>query len=194
MNERDLIMADAVRFICDSEGWVNAEKYETKKPNPIRIFRFFIINSGFRGVYFYRKRHHHKVAKHRFRYRIWAFLNFALNKSMIIDVDADIGPGLLVRHATGIVIGGAKMGINCTIYQNVTIGANFRRNEKGEHNPTIEDNVIFSPGAVVIGPIKVGSNTLIGANTVLTRSLDGGNVVSGSYATIIGMYDKSRFG
>jgi serine O-acetyltransferase len=190
----DFIVADAVRFINEAEGWINAQRYIKTKPGRHRILRVFAVDSGFRAIYLYRKRHHHKQANHKLRYGFWVTLNFFLNRSITIDGEATIGPGLLVKHGSGIVIGPAKIGANCTIYHHVTIGANYRSDGLGNHNPTIADNVIISPGAVVIGPITIGPNTLIGANTVVTRSLQGNSIIASAPPKIIGKFDKSRFG
>ena len=59
----------------------------------------------------------------------------------------------------GIVIaGGAKIGKNCRISHQVTIGASL------DGRPTIGDNVYIGPGAKIFGNIKIGNNVRIGAN------------------------------
>lgn len=83
-----------------------------------------------------------------------------------IPLGTQIGKGLLIRHFGGIFINPAAIiGENCTISQGVTIGVN-----KGG-TPVICDNVTLSPGAKVVGSIVIGSNSIIGLNTVITKDI-----------------------
>lgn len=98
-----------------------------------------------------------------------------------VSPGAIIGNGLFLPHATSIVIGaGVRIGSNCVIYQNTTIGKKY-----GEHSqcnnedgyPSIEDNVMIGCGAALLGNIHIVSNCIIGANSVITKSID----ISGVY-------------
>jgi len=86
-----------------------------------------------------------------------------------IEVPAklSIGPGLIITHANGIVLGPARIGCNATIYQQVTLGALEADFFDPTSRPIIEDNVILAAGAKVLGPITVGSGCVIGANAVV---------------------------
>jgi len=90
-----------------------------------------------------------------------------------------IGPGFRVLHSHGIVLGPKNNIGNCfSIYQNVTIGQ--------KHSPdeitTIGDNVFLSPGSKVFGGINIGSNTVLGANSVLFKDADPDSVYVGAPA------------
>ena len=76
-------------------------------------------------------------------------------------------------HPIGIVIArSVKLGKNCVIYQNVTIGAKKRNLANNRENfPTLGDNVIVYAGACIIGGIKIGNNVQIGANAVVTKDI-----------------------
>ena len=82
---------------------------------------------------------------------------------------ARIGPGLYIGHFGGITLGEVTMGANCNISQGITLGKSGRAGDVGA--PTFGDRVWIGPGAVVVGRISVGDDVLIGANTVVTRSL-----------------------
>lgn len=85
-------------------------------------------------------------------------------------------------HPVGIVIGSeVVIGKNVTIYQNVSIGrlTQQRYNNEGRNYPVIMDNVFIYAGAVLAGGITVGPNVIIGANSVVTRSVPEKSLVYG---------------
>lgn len=94
-----------------------------------------------------------------------------------ISPDARIGGGLRIPHSVGIVIGGARIGENCWIYQNVTVG---RASAKTPGFPDIEDRVRLFAGSVVIGPITIGREATVGANTVVSADVPVGAVAVGN--------------
>ena len=66
---------------------------------------------------------------------------------------------------------GAKIGKNCVILHQVTIGSNTLPDSPGRGCPTIGDNVFIGCGAKIIGNVHIGSNVRIGANCVVTRDV-----------------------
>jgi serine O-acetyltransferase len=83
---------------------------------------------------------------------------------------AEIGPGLFIDHGMGVVIGEtAQLGANVTIYQGVTLGGTGFAT--GKRHPTVEDNVTIGSGAKLLGPIRVGHGSKIGANTVVIHDV-----------------------
>lgn len=87
-------------------------------------------------------------------------------------------------HPIGIVIADcAKLGNNCVIFQNVTIGGKTRTGKNGF--PTIGDNVIIYAGACIIGDVKIGNNVQIGANSVVIKDVPDNCIVAGVPAKII---------
>lgn len=98
---------------------------------------------------------------------------------------ATIGSGLFLPHSVGIVIGHeVVMGDNCEIFQNVTIGSN-RKELDGRFMPIIGNNVSIGSGAVVVGPIIIGDNVVIGANSFVDKSIPSNVVVAGCPAKIL---------
>lgn len=94
-----------------------------------------------------------------------------------IAPNCEIKENILFPHPIGIVIGeGVKIGKNCTIYQNVTLG---RKNKNVYAYPTIGDNVIIYSNATILGNIKVGNNATIGCNSVVLRDVNEGETVCG---------------
>src|SRR5579859_4783425 len=83
---------------------------------------------------------------------------------------ARIGPGLFIDHGMGVVIGEtAELGADVTIYQGVTLGGTGFAT--GKRHPTVEDNVTIGSGAKLLGPIRVGHGSKIGANTVVIHDV-----------------------
>jgi serine O-acetyltransferase len=106
------------------------------------------------------------------RYRFWSVVAGA-----DIDLTTQIGGGLLLPHPNGVVIHPkAKIGINCLIHQQVTIGT---KEDGHEDVPVIGDHVKIYSGAKILGPIHIGAHATIGANTVvLADVLERATVVS----------------
>ena len=84
----------------------------------------------------------------------------------IIGRGAEFGPGLVLIHASGIVINGnVRGGTGIYIEHQVTIGAERRE------SPAIGDNVFIGAGAKIIGNVSVGSGARIGANAVVVEDV-----------------------
>ncbi len=81
--------------------------------------------------------------------------------------------GTIFPHPVGVVVAGnATIGNNCVIFQNVTIGTNLFGKETSEIGfPNIGNNVTICSGAVVIGGVKIGDNSIIGANAVVIKDV-----------------------
>ncbi|MBF7082828.1 serine O-acetyltransferase [Desulfallas sp. Bu1-1] len=95
-----------------------------------------------------------------------------------IHPGAKIGEGLFIDHGAGVVIGEtAEIGNNVTIYQGVTLGGTGK--EKGKRHPTIEDNVVISAGAKILGSFTVGKNSKIGAGSVVLKPVPPNSTVVG---------------
>ena len=89
--------------------------------------------------------------------------------------ETQIGAGLRLPHLMGIVIsGGAVIGTDCTIFQQVTLG----EDERGK-NPVIGNNVMIGAGAKIIGGAVIGDNVKVGANAVVTKTIPSNCTVIG---------------
>ncbi len=95
-----------------------------------------------------------------------------------IHPGARIGKGLFIDHGNGVIIGEtAVIGDNVTIYQGVTLGGTGK--EHGKRHPTVEDNVMISAGAKVLGSFTIGANSKIGAGSVVLYEVPPGSTVVG---------------
>lgn len=109
--------------------------------------------------------------------RLLAYLTRAVT-GVEIHPAAKIGREFFIDHGSGVVIGEtAEIGERVTLYQGVTLGGTgFQR---GKRHPTLGDNVTVGSGAKLLGPIAVGDDAKIGANTVVVEDVP-------PYATVVG--------
>jgi serine O-acetyltransferase len=95
-----------------------------------------------------------------------------------IHPGAQIGRKFFIDHGMGVVIGEtAEVGDNVTLYHGVTLGGTTWK--KIKRHPTIGNNVVVGTGAKILGPITIGDNTRIGANSVVVSEIPPNSVVVG---------------
>ena len=101
---------------------------------------------------------------------------------------ADIVKNLFIDHGMGVVIGEtSKVEDNVTIYHGVTLGGispaeNSEAQINIKRHPTILSNVIIGSGAQILGPITIGKNSRIGANTVILKDVEENSTMVGNPA------------
>lgn len=101
------------------------------------------------------------------------YLNKLLNQC-VIGIKADFGPGFVLMHPVGVIINSkVQGGCNVVLESGVVIGDNHGQ------SPTLEDNIFVGSGAKIFGDLTVGSNARVGANAVVTRSVETGQTVVG---------------
>ena len=87
-----------------------------------------------------------------------------------IHPGARIGRRFFIDHGMGVVIGETTyIGNDVLIYQGVTLGGTGK--EHGKRHPTLEDNVIVGAGAKVLGNLRIGKNSRIGAGSVVVDNV-----------------------
>lgn len=100
-----------------------------------------------------------------------------LSCDITFDIAELVSRRVRLPHPVGVVMGkGVLLGYDCVIYQNVTIGA--RSPVKGGY-PTLGDRVTVFPGAIIIGPIHIGDDAVVGAGAVVFDSVPAGAIVRG---------------
>lgn len=92
-----------------------------------------------------------------------------------ITPGAEIDSSVSFPHPFGITIGmDSVVGKNCTIYHNVTIG------QKDWKYPVIGDNVTIYEGAVIVGDVKIGNNSIIGPNSIVITDVPDNSIIVSS--------------
>ena len=139
----------------------------------------------------------HAISLHRLSHRLWR-LRWPLSPLLArllsqlgrwvtgieIHPGACIGRGVFIDHGMGVVIGEtAVVGDQCLLYQGVTLGGTGKIH--GKRHPTLENNVVVGAGAKVLGAIRVGANTRIGAGSVVVRDVEADSTVVGIPGRVI---------
>ena len=109
--------------------------------------------------------------------------------SQVFQVDINpavvMGKGIMLDHGTGLVIGEtAVIGDNVSMLQNVTLGGTGKSDE--DRHPKIGNGVLIGAGAKVLGNIKVGDCSRIGAGSVVLKEVPPRSTVAGVPAKVIG--------
>lgn len=98
---------------------------------------------------------------------------------------ATFGSGILLDHATGVVIGEtAKVGDNCSIMQGVTLGGTGK--DTGDRHPKVGKGVLIGPNATVLGNIRIGRGAMIAAGSLVLKSVPDYTMVAGAPAVEVG--------
>jgi len=132
---------------------------------------------GVKAIFFHKIANFFAIAKFDLVARIISQFSRFLT-GIEIHPKAKIGKNLFIDHGMGVVIGEtAEIGNNCLLYQGVTLGGTGKSH--GKRHPTLMENVVVGAGAKVLGSITVGSNTRIGAGSVVVRNVEGNSTVVG---------------
>ncbi|MFH1415818.1 MAG: serine O-acetyltransferase [Elusimicrobiota bacterium] len=156
-----------------------------KDPAAKNIIEVVLCYPGLHALWFYRISHWlYKKGE----YTLARIISQAAKFFTGIEIHpgAEIGKGFFIDHGSGVVIGEtAKIGDGCLIYQGVVLGGTSLKKEK--RHPTLQDNVVIGAGAIVLGPVVIGTNARIGAGAVVI-----GDVPEG--ATAVGVPAKVGIG
>ena len=157
--------------------------YQARDPAARSWLEILLLYPGIKAV------HSHRLAHWCYRHNL-KFLARAISQrsrrrtGIEIHPGATIGRRLVIDHGMGIVIGEtAEIGDDCLIYHGVTLGGTGK--DVGKRHPTIGNNVLIGTGAKVLGPIKVGDNSRIAANSVVLSEVPENATAVGIPAQIV---------
>jgi len=143
----------------------------------------FIIYPSVHALIMHRIAHNLHVKGHKFSARYISQVSRFFT-GIEIHPGATIGDGILIDHGMGVVIGEtAEVGDRVTIYQGVTLGGTGK--DTGKRHPTVGNDVIVGSGARVLGPVNIGNNCKIGANSVVLNDVPDGNTIVGVKAHVV---------
>ncbi|MDD6062277.1 MAG: serine O-acetyltransferase, partial [Oscillospiraceae bacterium] len=140
-----------------------------RDPAARSFLEILLLYPGLRAIRMHRK------ANWCYRHKLYFLARWisqrAVRKTGIeIHPAATIGKRLFIDHGTGVVIGEtAVIGDDVTLYQGVTLGGTGK--DTGKRHPTIGNGVMVGSGAKVLGPFKVGDNSMIAAGAVVLKEI-----------------------
>lgn len=137
----------------------------------------------------------HAIWVYRFAHRLWlrggllkpvARVIMTVTRSVTgveIHPGAVIGHRFFIDHGMGVVIGEtAEVGDDVMLYHGVTLGG--RSMAKTKRHPTVGSRVTIGAGARVLGPVYIGDDVQVGANSVVVKDVPAGAIATGIPATI----------
>lgn len=144
---------------------------------------------------------YHALQSYRVTHYLWkqgrkALAIYLQNEiSVAFDVDihpaARVGCGIMLDHATGIVVGETAVIENdVSILQGVTLGGTGK--EHGDRHPKIREGVMIGAGAKILGNIEIGRYSKIGANSVVLQAVPEYATAAGVPARIIGQSQDQK--
>ncbi|WP_235515391.1 serine O-acetyltransferase EpsC [Curtobacterium sp. Leaf183] len=147
-----------------------------------------VVYSGLHAIWAHRVAHRLWIARDlpgsRFAARVVAQTARALT-GIEIHPGARIGRRFFIDHGMGVVIGEtAVVGDDVLMFHGVTLGGRGGAHGPGaQRHPTVGDRVVLGAGSSLIGAITVGADSVVGANTVVTKDVPAGSVVTGVAGT-----------
>ncbi len=163
---------------------IDIEAVMDRDPASISYLQPFLYFKGYQALQAYRVAHFLWQNNR----KLLAFhLQSRISELFQVDIHpaAKIGHGVLIDHATGIVIGEtAIVGNNVSILHNVTLGGTGKQG--GDRHPKIGDGVLIGAGAKVLGNILIGENARIAAGSLVLKPVKSGCTVAGIPAKTVG--------
>ena len=157
--------------------WHSIEEIIKERDPAIKNKWEVLLYPHFKAMRAYRKAHKLYLKGKYFRARLIS-QRAARKTGIEIHPGATIVKGFFIDHGAGVVIGEtAVIGNNVTLYQCVTLGGTGK--ESGKRHPTLEDNVMVSVGAKVLGSFTIGANSKIGAGSVVLSEVPPNSTVVG---------------
>ena len=159
------------------ELYEDANNIKEKDPAANNILYVIFMYKGFHSLVFHRIAHWFYKCHLFFLARLISQIARFFT-GIEIHPGAKIGRRLFIDHGMGIVIGEtATIGNDCTIYHGVTLGGTGK--DKKKRHPDLGDNVLVGCGAKILGPIKIGDNVKIGANSVVLKDVQKNTTIVG---------------
>jgi serine O-acetyltransferase len=158
--------------------------YKRYDPAAKSLFEIALLYPGPKAVFF------HRIAHALYRCRLFFLARFVCEFSrwltgIEIHPGAKLGRRLVIDHGMGVVIGEtAEVGDDCVIFHGVTLGG--VKFDPVKRHPTVGNRVLIGTGAKVLGPLTIGDDSRIGANSVVTNNVEPKQIVVGIPAKPIG--------
>ncbi len=164
--------------IADMQAIVDRDAACQNLLEPLLFFKGFLAITTYRIAHHLWKQHRKPLA-----------LYFQSISSEVFGVDihpaARIGCGILLDHATSVVIGETSIvEDNVSILHEVTLGGTGK--QEGDRHPIVRSGVLIGAGAKILGRVEIGTGAKIGAGSVVLNNVPPHTTVAGVPAVIVG--------
>ncbi|HEX7308387.1 serine O-acetyltransferase [Lentzea sp.] len=151
----------------------------TPTSSAVRVVWLLLTRPGVLAVFLLRVQQalHARPALRPAAHLVRSFAHFATGADFVPG--CRVGPGLRLEHPGGVVLGaGAVVGRDGFICQRVTLGERLGRGD-GHDYPVVGDGVFLGAGATVLGPVRIGDRSTVGAGAVVMHDVPGGALAVG---------------
>ncbi|MEM7196288.1 MAG: serine O-acetyltransferase [Pseudomonadota bacterium] len=183
-------LEDLILEALDSDPYIthaasrDLEAFFERDPACDRYSVPFLYHKGFQGLQMHRVGH---WLWHQGRQELAHYIQSRISETFALDIHpaAKIGHGILIDHATSLVIGEtAVVGNNVSMLHEVTLGGTGK--QSGDRHPKIGTGVLIGAGAKILGNVAVGDGAKIGAGSVVLDNVASGSTVAGVPAKPVG--------
>lgn len=179
-NDRQTLNATAQ----DLQATVDRDSACSVFSTPFLYFKGFLALQAYRVTHSLWQRGNQSLA---------LMLQHSISTHFAVDIHpaAKIGSGILIDHATGLVIGEtAVVEDSVSIMQSVTLGGTGK--ESGDRHPKIRQGVLLGPGAKILGNIDIGEGSMVAASSVVLKSVPAHSIIAGVPAEVVGKADVNE--
>lgn len=171
-----ILLSDKEYIKADISAFSTICRFKKHYKTVFMLVNMLLYFPEFRNIYYLRIS---DVSK---KFHLGFILDLILPKKKLLWIGTakeKIGKGLFIQHGNSTIIHAKSIGDYCWINQNVSIG------ENGKGIPQIGNNVRICTGAVILGPITIGDNAIIGANATIVKNVPANCIVVPSPSYII---------
>jgi len=166
-----------------------------EKPSLRLVLDAVLFQHSYRAVWFLRLSQYFLMRSERARFALPSVFNrflsrffFSMNvvlHDVEISPSVQLGRDLVLAHANGVVIGrDCRIGKYVILYQRVTLGARRMDSRQQGGYPIVEDGAVIYAGAIVVGPVTIGEEAVVGANALALSGVQAGSKAVGNPAVI----------
>lgn len=151
--------------------------YKNYDPAAKSLIEIALLYPGPKAIFF------HRIAHSLYQMNLFFLARLVSEISRLLTgvemhPGAKIGRRLVIDHGMGVVIGEtAEVGDDCVIFHGVTLGGT--KFDAVKRHPTVGNRVLIGTGAKILGPIRLGDGSRVGANAVVTKDVDPGAIIIG---------------
>ena len=183
------LMSDAMDADPGIANAVRADLQAVRDRDPAahHYSRPFLFFKGFQALQTYRVAH---WLWRNGREALALFLQSRTSEVFHVDIHpaARIGNGIMIDHATGVVVGEtAVIEDNVSLLHGVTLGGTGK--EQGDRHPKVRRGVLIGAGAEILGNVEIGEGAKIGAGSVVLEDVPPHTTVAGVPAVVVGAVD-----